>query len=256
MSNTLKTLSMDSSSPLGCVALLRGSSCLAQDHFQGPEGHSVLLPQKVTHLLSQTGYAIADLDLIVVSIGPGSFSGLRIVLGFALGIALVHQTPVIGISNLDLIAAASGRQQGWVSVVLDARRGEIFAALYRVENGETSVYQEPGLALSPEKWAIQLASMPELHHQSLCFTGSGLKNYATVFHGIFGTLMETTPETAWISDPHLLGTLGQKKLTTQGHTQTTTLWEPKRAEVSLLPDYQRRPEAEEKKHSSPCLPEK
>lgn len=256
MSNALKTLSMDSSSPLGCVALLRGSSRLAQDHFQGPEGHGVLLPQKVTHLLNQTGYNVADLDLIVVSIGPGSFSGLRIVLGFAMGIALVHRTPIIGISNLELIAAASGQQQGWISVILDARRGEIFAALYRVENGETSLYQEAGLALPPEKWATKLAAMPELQHQSLCLTGSGLKNYTSVFQDILGSAIETTPEPAWIFDPHLLGTLGQKKLVSQGGTQTTTLWEPKRVNVSLLPDYQRRSEAEEKKHSRPCLSEK
>lgn len=247
-SNTLKTLSLDSATPVGSVALLAGPRLLAQDRFQGPEGHVVLLPECVDRLLTETSWACMDLDLIAVTIGPGSFSGVRIALGYAKGIALAQETPVVGISNLDLLAAGTGRQEGWVSVAMDARRGEIFAALYQLKDGMPADYEKPGVAQSPETWATTLAAMPALQDTSVCMTGSGVGPYAPLFHKALGTRFEPTPESAWTTDPFILGTLGQNIFLQQGGTTPATLLEPLRIQASTSPDYQRRPEAEEKKY--------
>ena len=258
MPDTLKTLSMDSTAPVGSVALLAGSQLLAQDFFQGAEGHVVLLPERLAHLLAQMACSCADLDLIAVTMGPGSFAGVRIALACAKGMALAHQTPVVGLSNLDLLAAGTGRQQGWVAVVMDARRGEIFTALYRLEDGVPSVYKAFGVAISPTTWAATLATMPALQDTPICLTGSGLVPYASVFKDALGARFEMAPESAWAVDPSLLGRLGQKMFRQQQGADSnslaqTALLEPARAHVSMLINYQRRPEAEEKRYRSLCV---
>lgn len=251
MPHALKTLSMDTAAQVGSVALLAGSHRLAHHHFQGVVGHAVLLPQSVAHLLAQEGVSCADLDLIVVTIGPGAFAGLRIALGYAKGMALVQGTPVVGISNLDLLAAGTRRQEGWISVVVDARRGEIFAALYRLEKGVPYKHTAPNKAQSPAAWATMLANMPDLQQEPLCLTGTGLGPYADIFQQVLMRPFDVTPESDWIADPFLLGLLGQ-----QHFCQTPSALHVQNAvspDFTMLLDYQRRPDAEEKKYSTPCI---
>lgn len=254
VTKALKVLAMDTAAPMGGVALLEGTRLLAKDHFQGPEGHVVLLPERLSHLLAHLPCRCADLDLVTVTIGPGSFSGLRIALAYAKGIALANQTPVIGISNLDLLAAGAHRQQGWVAVVMDARRGEVFAALYRIEEGIPYGYKEPGMAQPPEEWAATLAAMPALQNASVYLTGSGLEPYATLFKDALGTRFEVAPESTWAADPFVLGQLGQKAFLKQAQVVPTSLLEPIRVDRSTHLNYQRRPEAEVKKNEKDAHP--
>ena len=243
MQDGLKTLAMDSAAPVGSVALLAGEQLLAQDYFQGSVGHGVLLSESLARLLAAVGCVCADLELIVVTNGPGSFAGLRIALGYAKGMALARGTPVVGVSNLDLLAAGTGRQQGWVSVVVDARRGEIFAALYHLEKGHPRRYLSPTTALAPQHWAATLAARPELQQASLCLTGTGLGPYGVGFQQWLPMPFTTTPESAWIGDPFLLGLLGQRLFCQQPSPDPA---------MAMLLDYQRRPDAEAKK-AGPCI---
>lgn len=241
------TLSMDSAAPVGSVALMSGARLLSQDRFHGAEGHAVLLPLAVTRLLTLASFSCADLELIVVTNGPGSFSGLRIALGYAKGIALAQGTPMVGISTLDLLAAGAGSSQGWLSVVMDARRGEIFAALFRMEEGVPHRYSTPGAALSPEQWVATLANVPQLQKEPLHWTGSGLNLYGTLFQEKWPFPFATTPESTWVADPFLLGRLGQQFfLRHPSGTSAQDLPTGFCPEVTTL-DYQRRPDAEIKK---------
>ncbi|MBF0462193.1 MAG: tRNA (adenosine(37)-N6)-threonylcarbamoyltransferase complex dimerization subunit type 1 TsaB [Magnetococcales bacterium] len=246
----LKTLSMDTAAQVGSVALLAGSQLLAQDHFQGAAGHAILLPERLATLLAQTACSCADLDLIAVTMGPGSFAGLRIALGCAKGIALAQGTPIIGVSNLDLLAAGTGRQHGWVSVVVDARRGEIFAALYRLENGVPYRHSAPDTAQAPELWARHLATLPALlQGEPLCLTGTGLQPYAELFRTMLPVPFETTPDSTWIGDPFLLGLLGQQLFRQQQAMTATTPGTPHTSypDITTRLDYQRRPDAEKRR---------
>jgi tRNA threonylcarbamoyladenosine biosynthesis protein TsaB len=95
------------------------------------------LPRAVDELLSASKLSLGDLGAIAVGIGPGSFTGLRIGLSYAKGIAMASGCAVIGVPSLDAIALASleeaklseGTQ---ICCVVDARKGELYAALYRV----------------------------------------------------------------------------------------------------------------------------
>ncbi|MBF0153863.1 MAG: tRNA (adenosine(37)-N6)-threonylcarbamoyltransferase complex dimerization subunit type 1 TsaB [Magnetococcales bacterium] len=166
----MKILSIDTANREGHAALLDGESAVDQRHFQGPEGHMLHLPEAVTAMLAAAAWTPASLELIAVTIGPGAFTGLRIGLGFAKGLAMARHLPLIGISTLELMAAtarlaatpplSSARSlpsetltpplptslavtQQPLLVTMDARRGDLFAALF----------QPDGLLLwSPQRW--------------------------------------------------------------------------------------------------------
>ena len=82
-------------------------------------------------LLGEHALRPQDLKALVVSLGPGSFTGLRVGLATVKGLALGSGVPAFGVSSLAVLASSSG--PGWVAPVLDARRGDIFAALYEVQ---------------------------------------------------------------------------------------------------------------------------
>lgn len=228
---------MDSASPLGCMALLEKSHTVAMATFQG-EGHVTLLPQHLDQLLTQNHWSCSDLGLIVITIGPGSFAGLRIALGVAKGIHLVHNTPVVAVSNLEALAAGSGIESGWVAVAMDARRGEVFSALYQLEANQPPKLEGGVATQSPELWATTLANLSTLKNQPFHLTGSGLEPYGQVFQNHLGSRFQTVPKTAWLVDPVVLGRLGEKLFKQKGASEITL----------LEPGYQRRPDAEEKKH--------
>ncbi|MBF0161182.1 MAG: tRNA (adenosine(37)-N6)-threonylcarbamoyltransferase complex dimerization subunit type 1 TsaB [Magnetococcales bacterium] len=233
----LRTLAMDSAAPLGSMALLAGERLLAREYFQGTTGHGVALAESLARLLTATAFSCADLDLIAVTHGPGSFAGLRIALGYAKGMALARGTPVVGVSTLDWLAAGTGEQQGWISVVMDARRGEIFAALYHLERGHPRRHLAPATALTPQHWAATLAAQPALQQEPLCLTGTGLLPYGADFRRWLPLPYTTTPAETWNGDPFLLGLLGQQKFYQQ---------RPNGPTMPTLLDYQRQPDAKAK----------
>ncbi|MEO5363202.1 MAG: tRNA (adenosine(37)-N6)-threonylcarbamoyltransferase complex dimerization subunit type 1 TsaB, partial [Magnetococcus sp. DMHC-8] len=210
-------------------------------------GHAVLLPERVAALLARESCSCAELELIAVTIGPGSFAGLRIALGYAQGIALVQGTPVVGVSGLDVLAAGAGCTQGWLSVVVDARRGELFAALYHLDGGVPRRYLAPTTAQTPTQWADTLAGLSEWHSESLCLTGSGLHLHAGIFRTVLGRPFAVTPESTWVTDPFLLGLLGQ-----QLFGQARSMQAGDTPLLATLPDYQRSPDAEVKIHGAAC----
>jgi tRNA threonylcarbamoyladenosine biosynthesis protein TsaB len=95
-------------------------------------GHGGALAPLVRQTLADAGCRVADLDAIAVSIGPGSFTGLRVALGFAKGLAFAAQVPVVPVPTLDALASVADADAGeLVCPILDARKGEVYTALYR-----------------------------------------------------------------------------------------------------------------------------
>ncbi|MBF0124035.1 MAG: tRNA (adenosine(37)-N6)-threonylcarbamoyltransferase complex dimerization subunit type 1 TsaB [Magnetococcales bacterium] len=132
-----KVLALDSSTHLGGIALVEGERVIGQQRLYQPEGHAAAMPPALEQLMQQSGWRYQEIDLMVVTIGPGSFTGLRVALGLAKGIALAYGTALVAVSTLTAIAitpelAIHGRQAttSYRLVVTDARRGEVFAALY------------------------------------------------------------------------------------------------------------------------------
>jgi tRNA threonylcarbamoyladenosine biosynthesis protein TsaB len=101
------------------------------------KSHAAALPGAVDELLRSAELRLRDLGGIAVGIGPGSFTGLRIGLSYAKGVALASGCPVVGVPSLDALALsalehAKSSRGTLICLVLDARKGEVFSALYRV----------------------------------------------------------------------------------------------------------------------------
>ncbi len=145
-------LGIDTSTEVLAIAIVGGDAWASLALRQGLQHSPSLLPL-ADSLLSRMGLAASDLDLVVCSLGPGSFTGIRIGLATALGIAGAREIPVVGVSTLDAIAEPWRTRPGEVYPVIDARKGRIYTALFR-EGRRQGDY----LDLSPDDLSRRLAS--------------------------------------------------------------------------------------------------
>ena len=118
-----KTLAIDTSTSRTCVAIIEGEAVLFSGHRDGATAHGPSLPELV-----QEALAVSDVDEVVVGMGPGPFTGLRVGIAFAHTFALAREIPVRGVCSLDAIAAQVSDKDFIITV--DARRKEVYWARY------------------------------------------------------------------------------------------------------------------------------
>jgi tRNA threonylcarbamoyladenosine biosynthesis protein TsaB len=125
------TLAIDTSEARGSVAILRNGVAVARKvHDNGSDYSGWLLPQ-VERALAEASAKMADVDLLAVSTGPGSFTGLRVGLTSVKAWAEVYKKRIVGVSRLEAMARLGGHVQSFVASCYDAQRGQIFGGLYR-----------------------------------------------------------------------------------------------------------------------------
>ena len=124
-----RIVALDSATPIGSVALLEGSRLIAERSVDEPQRHAATLLGALDELLRSTHERLDDYGLIALSVGPGSFTGLRVGLALALGLCFGTQRRILPVSTLAALARAAGPVPR-VAPMLDARRGQIYAGLY------------------------------------------------------------------------------------------------------------------------------
>jgi tRNA threonylcarbamoyladenosine biosynthesis protein TsaB len=120
----LNILALDTCVDACSVALVDGERTLAWISEPMQRGHQERLAPMASEALTRARLAPAALDRIAVTVGPGSFTGLRVGLAFAKGLALALDRPCIGIGTLEALALGAG--DGFVAACLDARRGRVY----------------------------------------------------------------------------------------------------------------------------------
>jgi tRNA threonylcarbamoyladenosine biosynthesis protein TsaB len=123
-------LAVDTATRWTGLALYDGAAVLAEHGWRAVNTQTVELAPAVTRMLRGPGVSSGALQGIAVALGPGSYTGLRIGLGFAKGMALVHEIPLLGVPTLDIVAAALPAQEGRLIVVAEAGRRRITSAAY------------------------------------------------------------------------------------------------------------------------------
>jgi tRNA threonylcarbamoyl adenosine modification protein YeaZ len=118
-----KVLAIDTSTSRSCVAIIEGTDVLYSGFKDGATAHGPSLPALV-----QEALAVSDVDEVVVGMGPGPFTGLRVGIAFAQSFALAREIPVRGVCSLDAIAAQI--QEKDFIITVDARRKEVYWARY------------------------------------------------------------------------------------------------------------------------------
>ena len=214
----MRTLAVETSSARGSVALLDGDDVLAERVF--PEGvrHARGLLSCVEALF---GAGPREVGLVAVGAGPGSYTGLRVGVMFAKTFAIEMQVPVVGVSSLDVIAANVAEPRA-LCVVVDARLGQVFAALYNADRQKT----KGDIAAPPEDVAAGLA-------RGVCVIGDGLRRH----RDIFARAAEVADdESLWWPRAANAGRLGRRQFERAGGA------DPR----ALTPRYLGRPQAEVK----------
>ncbi len=132
----LKVLAIETSSRAGSLALAVGGELVAVEEFQRNLRHVAELLPAMKRATQRLGWRAEDLEEVYVSAGPGSFTGLRIGITVAKTLAMACQVRLVAVSSLEVIAANAPTQAANVAVVLDAKRGQVFAARFQRQNGQ------------------------------------------------------------------------------------------------------------------------
>ena len=175
------TLSIETSDYVGGVALIRDGQPVAEVNLASEETHSRRLMVIIKWLMQRLGSDWSDLGLLAVSLGPGSFTGLRIGLSTAKGLAFALGLPLIGVPTLDVLASHVIACKGeLVCPILDARKSQVYTALYQIRNFGKLEKISPYQAIFPEELA---AFVP--YGQRVLLLGGGLLLYQDIFvHGL------------------------------------------------------------------------
>ncbi len=153
-------LAIDSSAvTAGCAVYNDGrviASCLEKSGLT----HSQTLLPLINRVMDEAGVNISNIDRIAVSAGPGSFTGIRIGVSTVKGIAFTYKIPCVEVSTLDTIAYGAAGLNGYIAAVMDARRDQVYNALYRVHDGKVERLTEDR-AIAVSELADEIAKLDD-----------------------------------------------------------------------------------------------
>lgn len=143
-------LALDTSTRMVGLALYNGAQVLSETVWLSRDFHTVELAPAVASMLARSEIKTPDLSALAVAIGPGSFTGLRIGLALAKGLALAHSLPLVGVPSLDILAAAQPVREEALVAVLRAGRGRLAVGWYHAIDGGWRA-KEPVQALTAQE---------------------------------------------------------------------------------------------------------
>lgn len=168
-------LGIETATPqVGC-ALGGAEGVLASFHASRGLRHAETLAPAVDFLRRQARLELSEVSVVAVDVGPGLFTGLRVGVATAKGMAHALRVPMVGLSSLDLLAFAVRYSPRLIGAVVDARRGEVFTALYRSVPGGVQRLERPRLC-SPEDLASDLLA----RNEEALLVGDGARRYASI----------------------------------------------------------------------------
>jgi tRNA threonylcarbamoyladenosine biosynthesis protein TsaB len=127
----MKILAMDTSSVNATVAVGDENKILGEYTVAGERAHSQIIMPMLEELLSRCGISLKDIDVFVVALGPGSFTGLRIGIAAMKTLASTLDKKIIGVSSLDEVAANFTISDKYICPIFDARRSDVYNAVYK-----------------------------------------------------------------------------------------------------------------------------
>ncbi|MEI8073991.1 MAG: tRNA (adenosine(37)-N6)-threonylcarbamoyltransferase complex dimerization subunit type 1 TsaB [Bacteroidota bacterium] len=171
-------LQIDTATEHASICLSKDGKSLHQLVSADQKNHGSFLQPAIQELMQVTGYTLKELDAIAVTEGPGSYTGLRVGLASAKGLCYALDKPLITINTLKLIAVSAINEQAlvasdyWFVPMIDARRMEVFTAIY---NSQLALIETPSAKILDEH-SFQL----ELEKKLLIFCGSGSAKFKAI----------------------------------------------------------------------------
>ena len=227
----MRVLAIDTSTLLGGVAIMDDlSGLIAEARLNVKSTHSERLMTAIDYVLKQSGYRLSDMDFFAVAIGPGSFTGLRIGLSTVKGFSYATGKPIVSVPTLEALAQNFPFCRYPVCTMLDARKKEVYVALFEWE-GEGFIRLMPEMSVKVEEF---LKSLRGDNHRKVVFTGDGAILYRD-------EISDCMSESAIFASP-------EKMVTSPANVASIGIQKALRGEFSdpirLVPFYIRRSEAE------------
>lgn len=187
------------------MALLEGEVLQAQAQVRVARTHASQLWKTIFFLLAQAEWGIQDIDLWAVTVGPGSFTGLRIGIATVKGLAFATQKPVAGISTLEALAFPFAHCPFLICPIIDARKKEVFCAYFRANS-------DGKVILSGEPRNIKPQALVEEITEPTLLVGNGAKLYQGFFKEGLGPKALFPEAHLHLISPTVLGTLAWSRL--------------------------------------------
>lgn len=185
----MRILAIDTSSQVASAAILEDDKLLGEITINHPKTHSQKLMPIIQSLCESLGLKIKDMDMIAVSGGPGSFTGVRIGLSAAKALAHPFDLPVVMISSLKGLAYNLPGYEGIICPILDARRGEVYTAAYRWQSDTLITMIDDQPMLLDEL----LERFKEGHAQRIVFLGDAAEKFKDQIHSVLGARAVIAP---------------------------------------------------------------
>jgi tRNA threonylcarbamoyladenosine biosynthesis protein TsaB len=183
----MKILAVDTSTSLGSIALVEGLQVRAELSLNVSVTHNQRLLPGIHRLLANVSWTLESLDGLALGLGPGSFTGLRIGMSVMKGLAFASGKPLAGVPTLDALAANVSIAPWRICPILDARKGEVYTALYQGRGGFDVERVTPYLVVKPER-------LVALINERTVFLGDGLSRYGDYLAAELGDRMVRAPD--------------------------------------------------------------
>ncbi len=180
----MKILAIESSAKAASVAIADGGKILAEMFINTGLKHSVTIMPAIEELCKATGINVSDMDRIAISRGPGSFTGLRIGMAVAKGLAWASDIPCCAVSTLEAAAINVAHMEGIICAVMDARAGQVYNAIFSAKGGVLTRLCEDR-AISIQDLLRELSEKKDV-----IFVGDGADICYNESHGAFSIVPE------------------------------------------------------------------
>jgi tRNA threonylcarbamoyladenosine biosynthesis protein TsaB len=176
----MKILAVDTATKSCSVAVMNEDALLAESTTSHDQTHSRHLLSMIDSVLGKAKLKISQVDGFAVSIGPGSFTGLRIGIASIKGLSYALKKPVVGVSSLEALAFQCKPNSGLICALIDARKQEVYFCRYRFKNGKLAKE-------SPEQVAYPAEAVRGIREPCV-FVGNGAKLYQKFLLSELGAL--------------------------------------------------------------------
>lgn len=167
----MKVIGIDTSTTCGSVGFIdEEGDILFEYQFKAQITHSERLLKAIEYVLKETGFNLEDIDGWAISLGPGSFTGLRIGISTAKGLAFATKKSIVGLSSLDILAYQISPTPYLICPVIDARKGELYTCFYKYTEENVLERLTPYQAIRPDELIKKI-------DKKTIFVGDGVRLY-------------------------------------------------------------------------------
>ena len=211
----MRVLGIDTATWRASVGLCESGQVVTEQSQLTTGNHAASLLPLIDTTLRSVGWSLASLDAVAVSGGPGSFTGLRVGLSVAKGLARAARLQLVAVPTLEALARTVADRHGVICALLDARKGELYAAVFESARSDWRCLQADSL--------LTLDALVERLPTPCTIVGDAIVRYGPSLHDCFGAAVTLLPFETYGPHGGVVAALGHARLAALGPAEIATL---------------------------------